>query len=609
MALSGTLISLGTLIGIYGLLAIGLNIKFGYAGLLDFGHVVFYLVGAYTTALLVAPPAATQPGYPTTVQYILGLNWPWIPALLVATLVTALLGMLVALPAIRLREDYLAITLLGVSAVGLRIFQTEQWLANGPDQLRGYGQPFRDQFPLPSDEITTVLLFGLIVLLFWGVAIYQLSKLDLMKERLLERPIANGILAVSSFGVGYLLAKRGDATDSTHAAISVAASLLFSTILAAAITIWYDLGEAVTVQLAVGALITAVLMTAVWKTIETYGPRLAYPLLGSGIYAVVAMALVDQGMTNVALGVFLGGMSVFIWVYAGLLATEVFDDLGRVELALGFGGAVAFLLTLTPGFSSAIEGPPALLATGILVVVFGYGIYQLARLWPIAGAKANFMSFLGVLSLWLFMAYYFGQMLFESDPPMAVAENILFLLNVGSDPLFSFNYNRFIFTGVLTALVLCYLLAELAVKSPYGRVLKAIREDEDVAQTLGKNPFFYKVQSMALGSGIAGLAGGIWALNIQSLSYRTGVPRLTFFIFLVVIIGGAANNRGVILGAVLYWGFVRGTNEVASLFGAGGSTVQSLRLMMIGVLLIVILYYRPDGIWGEQSQKMEVDKA
>jgi len=609
MALSGTLISLGTLIGIYGLLAIGLNIKFGYAGLLDFGHVVFYLVGAYTTALLVAPPAATQPGYPTTVQYILGLNLPWIPALLAATVVTALLGMLVALPAIRLREDYLAITLLGVSAVGLRIFQTEQWLANGPDQLRGYGQPFRDQFPLPSDEISAVLLFGLIVLLFWGIAIYQLSKLAVMQAPISERPLLNGILAILSLGVGYLLAKQVEPEKSTHPVPSVAASLLFSTILAAAITIWYDLGGSMTLRLAIGTLITGVATVAVWQAIQTYGHRVTYALLGGGTYALVGMALVAQGMTEVALGVFLGGISVFSWVYGGLLIAERFDDLGVAEVRLGFGGAVAFLLTLIPGFISILEGAPALLITGVLVILFGYGIYQLSRIWPIAGAEANFMGFLGVLSLWLFIAYYFGQMLFESDPWIAMAENILFLVNIGSDPLFSFNYNRFIFTGVLTALVLCYLLAELAVKSPYGRVLKAIREDEDVAQTLGKNPFFYKVQSMALGSGIAGLAGGIWALNIQSLSYRTGEPRLTFFIFLVVIIGGAANNRGVILGAVLYWAFVRGTNELASLFGTGGSTVQSLRLMLIGVLLILILYYRPDGIWPEQNQQIEVDKA
>lgn len=607
MALSGTLIALGTLIGIYALLALGLNIKFGYAGLLDFGHVVFYLVGAYTAALLVAPPAETQPGYPTTIQYILGLSWPWIPALAAAAVVAAIFGMLVALPAIRLREDYLAITLLGVSAVGLRVFQTEKWLANGPDQLRGYEQPFRDLFPLPSDELSAVLLFGLIVLLFWGTAIYQLSKLGSMREPPSERPLIHGVLAVLTLGVGYLLAKRAQQETAAHAALSAAASLLFSAIFAAAITTWYGLGGSMTVSLAVGTVIAGAMAVAVWQAVRTYGAGLAYALVGGSVFAAVAMALVDQGMTDVALGVFLGGISVFIWVYAGLLVAEHFDAIGRTEVALGFGAAVAFLLTLTPGFVSAVEGSPALLATGVLMVLFGYGLYRLSRLWPVAGAEANYMSFVGIMSLWLFIAYYFGQMLFESDPALAVAENILFLVNVGSDPLFTFNYSRFIFTGVVTALVLCYLLTELAVKSPYGRVLKAIREDEDVAQTLGKNPFFYKVQSMALGSGIAGLAGGIWALNIQSLSYRVGEPRLTFFIFLVVIIGGAANNRGVILGAVLYWGFVRGTNEIAALFGAGGSTVQSLRLMMIGVLLIVILYYRPDGIWGEQSQKMEVN--
>ena len=119
MAVSSTLVSLGILVAIYGLLALGLNIKFGFTGLLDIGHVAFYLVGAYLTALLVLPPSSTQ----QFATYILGWNWPWLPALAAGTAAAGLLGMLVALPAIRLREDYLAIAVLGISVILQRVIQ------------------------------------------------------------------------------------------------------------------------------------------------------------------------------------------------------------------------------------------------------------------------------------------------------------------------------------------------------------------------------------------------------------------------------------------------------------------------------------------------------
>lgn len=607
MTLSGTVVSLGTFVGIYGLLALGLNVKFGYAGLLDFGHVAFFLVGAYTTALLVAPAASTQPGFPNSVKYILGLNLPWIAAIAVAVVVTAVFGLLVALPAIRLREDYLAITLLGVSAVVLRIIQTEGWLANGPRQLRGYDQPFRGLFPLPAGDLSAVLLLGSIVFLFWALAIYQLSMLETIDDSLSSRPLRNGLLAVSSLGVGYLLAKRGRQNPTTAQALPAAGgSVLLAGLIAAATTVWYDIGSSLPVRLVGMAVLAGVFGAGVWWTVQNQGSRLAHALLGGGTFAAVAIMIAALGPATLSVGLFLGAVSVFAWVYGAVLIGEYFDDIGLVDIGIGLSLAVGFFLTLTPGLVGVVDGPVALTLTAVLMGGFGVGMYRLASRWPVAGANTNFISAGGLMSLWIFVGYYFGQVLLSSEPVRGTIGNVLFLVSVESDRLFVFNYDRLVLTSVLIAVAVAYLFAELAANSPYGRALKAIREDEAVAQTLGKNPFVFKIQSMALGSGIAGLAGGLWALYIQSLSFRMGRPRITFFIFLIVIVGGTANNRGVLLGAVLYWSFVRATDEIAGLFGAGSSTVQSLRLMLIGILLVVLLYYRPGGIWRERSQKMEV---
>ena len=98
-----------------------------------------------------------------------------------------------------------------------------------------------------------------------------------------------------------------------------------------------------------------------------------------------------------------------------------------------------------------------------------------------------------------------------------------------------------------------YLALERLVRSPWGRVLRAIREDEAAARALGKNATKFRLQAFAIGGGIMGLAGAAQAHFIGFIAPDNYMPMLTFQVWAMLIVGGSGNNRGAILGAVLVW--------------------------------------------------------
>jgi branched-chain amino acid transport system permease protein len=157
------------------------------------------------------------------------------------------------------------------------------------------------------------------------------------------------------------------------------------------------------------------------------------------------------------------------------------------------------------------------------------------------------------------------------------------------------------------SLILVYLL----VSSPWGRVLKAIREDEDAARALGKNVFVYKMQALVLG-GIFGAVGGIvLALTTQSLTPDFYSPPQTFFAYAALIIGGAARVFGPVIGSMIFW-FVLSITDNFLRQGTAGSNplisfidnqdVGAIRFILVGVGLALLMVFRPQGIFGKRSE-------
>ena len=144
---------------------------------------------------------------------------------------------------------------------------------------------------------------------------------------------------------------------------------------------------------------------------------------------------------------------------------------------------------------------------------------------------------------------------------------------------------------------------ERIVKSPWGRMLKAIREDEGAAASLGKSPVRVRLESFILGCMLMGLAGALLTAFIGYISPSDFLPIVTFQIWTMLIVGGSANNRGALLGAVLVWGVWTSSGFVISKFIPAEIQAQggALQAILIGLILVVTLLMRPRGLIGEEK--------
>ena len=160
------------------------------------------------------------------------------------------------------------------------------------------------------------------------------------------------------------------------------------------------------------------------------------------------------------------------------------------------------------------------------------------------------------------------------------------------------HYDYLYLVVIVVILAALFFAVERAIKSPWGRVLRAIREDEVAAEASGKNVFRFKLQAFILGAVIMGIGGALFAHNVRFLSPTTFDPLLaTFVIWAMLMVGGSGNNRGAILGAFVVWGVWTGTQFLPGIFSEA-----DFRLFMIGVLIVAVILARPGGILGEERR-------
>ena len=162
--------------------------------------------------------------------------------------------------------------------------------------------------------------------------------------------------------------------------------------------------------------------------------------------------------------------------------------------------------------------------------------------------------------------------------------------------------NYFYLALVLGILALLYIALERGLRSPWGRVLKAIREDEHVASASGKDVFRFRLEALVLGSTVMGFAGSLYAHFVGFISPAAFHPMLTtFIVWVMLIVGGSGNNKGAIAGGYIVWAIWTLTEFVTDFLPSAVATRSaSLRVVLIGLLLIVMLLYRPRGFFGEE---------
>lgn len=154
---------------------------------------------------------------------------------------------------------------------------------------------------------------------------------------------------------------------------------------------------------------------------------------------------------------------------------------------------------------------------------------------------------------------------------------------------------------------LACLIVYLLIRSPWGRVIRGIREDEDAVRSLGKNVYAYKMQALILGGVFGGFAGALFILprSLQPDNYGT---QLTFFLYTILLLGGAATVLGPVVGSIIFWVTLSLSDGILTLLVQNHllpivSTQQGpIRFILVGVALMLLVIFRPQGIFGKKKE-------
>jgi neutral amino acid transport system permease protein len=166
------------------------------------------------------------------------------------------------------------------------------------------------------------------------------------------------------------------------------------------------------------------------------------------------------------------------------------------------------------------------------------------------------------------------------------------------------------------AVTLTSLLLFSLMRSPWGRVLKSIREDEDAARSLGKNVFAYKIQSLVLGGAIGSMAGMLLAIDTQAVNPDTFISVLTFFTYTVLILGGPGRIMSPVIGSIIFWFLLQATDGLLrGALDAGwlGNVIQAndiaaIRFALVGLGLMLLMILRPQGILGSREELLQDER-
>ncbi|MER9140370.1 branched-chain amino acid ABC transporter permease [Mesorhizobium sp. M0830] len=171
-----------------------------------------------------------------------------------------------------------------------------------------------------------------------------------------------------------------------------------------------------------------------------------------------------------------------------------------------------------------------------------------------------------------------------------------------------FNLSNLAVVSVVT--LIAYLALEHLSRSPWGRVLKALREDERAAISLGKSARFYRVQAFAVGGAIMALAGALQAHFTGFIAPDNYLPILTFQVWVMLIVGGSGSNLGAVIGSILVWAIWAGSGTLTSVLFPPEQQARaaSLQIVAIGIMLCVILLIRPNGLFGDRRRRPRFGK-
>jgi branched-chain amino acid transport system permease protein len=267
---------------------------------------------------------------------------------------------------------------------------------------------------------------------------------------------------------------------------------------------------------------------------------------------------------------------------------------------LALGSYMTFVLTIgkpTPPVQYIIGSHLPVLVSMVVAIVV---VVALAAVIGAIALRNLRDIYFAVTTLGAVSALY---LLVENYTPLFDGYNGVYgLINPGQAAL-NLTYNGYrivLLLVVLLLLLLAYLLVQRLSRSPFGRMLRAVREDERAAAAYGRQVFFTKYRAYLFGAALAGLTGGLFAIFISAFNPSAWAPQELLVIYAAILVGGRGNPRGVILGVfVVYIGFIELTRFLPSP-ASRPDFGPAARQVLIGLMIILMLRFRPQGIFKER---------
>jgi ABC-type branched-subunit amino acid transport system permease subunit len=312
---------------------------------------------------------------------------------------------------------------------------------------------------------------------------------------------------------------------------------------------------------------------------------------------ILSQAL-QQGLGPVAAVYCLAAIGLNVhFGYTGLL------NFGQAGF-MAVGGYAVSSFVATWGLSFWLGSLVGLLAAGVLALLLGV---------PTLRLRADYLAIVTIGSVTL-LEYFGGQDGLQGFNDSFAGLNP-FTGSVGIPGVVSWRPYDFWTLLVCWLLVaLCCLMVWALMRSPWGRVLKGIREDEDAVRSLGKNVYAYKMQSLLIGGLIGGLAGIMSALQHSAINPSFFETDTTFFAYTVLLVGGAARVLGPVAGTIVFWFLL---SFLDLFFGAATSPSSGplipdwlmtsnqaslVRFIFMGLALMLLMVFRPQGIFGDRRE-------
>lgn len=291
-----------------------------------------------------------------------------------------------------------------------------------------------------------------------------------------------------------------------------------------------------------------------------------YLLALSGMYVLLALGLNVQwgygGIINFAVVAFWG-----LGAYVASLATARTSPLG-LEWHPLFALVVAIIFSV---IAAVIVGLPAIRLRADYLAIATLGFSEIFRLLVAneTHITAGMSGLAGIPSV------------LDGLPFDAVTTNLLIVAIAG---------------------LIVFVFLRRIHRSPWGRVMQIIKADEDLAESLGKNAFSFKMQTFVLGCVIMTIAGVYYAHFIGYVDPTDLNPLETFFVWVAVILGGSGSNRGAVVGAFILVAVLEGTRFLTDFSVFAALSTGPLRLLIVGVLIVLIMRFKPEGLYPPRDE-------